>query len=89
MKTTAVNIDLSTRKNSMTSVIKDNSDTILSVTTVPGMALMLTKLFAQHGINTKASNRLITNVRAARTIVEAQTTVYNSFLAGTGNSVIR
>ena len=89
MKNNNVTIDLSKKSHSMTAVINDNNDAIMSVQTVPGMVLMLTKLFTEHGINTKASNRLIDNVSKSYNIEDAMATVYNSFLAGTGNSVLR
>lgn len=80
--------DLSKRKNSMTAVINENSEQIMAAQTVPGLVLILTKLFAAHGINTPASNRLINNVSSAHNITSAQFKVCNSFLAGTGNAVL-
>lgn len=80
-------IDLSKHENSMTSIIEKNNDQIMQAQSVGGIVLILTKLFAAHGVDTPASNRLIRNVSQSRNIVDAQQKVYNSFLAGTGNAV--
>ena len=81
-------IDLSKVENSMTKIIQDNIHKINATTTVSELANLLTNLFEKHNLNTKASNRLLNKVKLARSISSAQKIVLNSFLAGTGNSVI-
>jgi hypothetical protein len=80
--------DLSKRKNSITAIINENNEQIMAAQTVSGMVLVLTKLFAEHNVDTPASNRLINKVSESHNLTEAQFNVYNSFLAGTGNAVI-
>ena len=80
-------IDLSKRAHTMTSVIEQHNDEIMSAQSVPGMVLTLTKLFEEAHIDTPASRRLISDISKKHTIDQAQFRVYNSFLAGTGNAV--
>jgi hypothetical protein len=80
-------IDLSKHEHTMTSVIEQHNNEIMTAQSVPGMVLTLTKLFEEAYIDTPASRRLISDVSKKRTIDQAQFRVYNSFLAGTGNAV--
>lgn len=80
--------DLSIREHSMTRVIQDNQNRIQANTTVSGLLSTITELFAEHKINTPASNRLLLNIRKSHSFEQALFTIYNSFLAGTGNARI-
>ena len=80
-------IDLSKCAHTMTSVIEQHNDEIMSAQSVPGMVLTLTKLFEEAHIDTPASRRLISDISKKHTIDQAQFSVYYSFLAGTGNAV--
>lgn len=74
---------------SITKILHDNFETIMAMDTVPGITLMIAKLFAEQELNTAASNRLLDNIGCAPSADVAKGIVCNSFLSGDGNGVIR
>ena len=72
-----------------TKIIHDNFDTIMTMTSIPGLTLILAKLFAEQELDTPATRRLLENVGTAPTTDIAKGIICNSFLSGDGNGVIR
>ena len=72
-----------------TKIIHDNFDTIMAMTSIPGLTLILAKLFAEQELDTPATRRLLDNVGTAPTADIAKGIICNSFLSGDGNGVIR
>lgn len=56
--------------------------------TVSDMLDYVKSVLDENGINTPASKRLIANISKKRSTADAMFVIYNSILAGTGNSVI-
>lgn len=83
-----VRTDLSKVKGSMTNTLTAHKDEIATATSVKELVMNLKDWFKSDGIDTPASNRLIMNVMKQRDLVNAQYTVYNSILAGSGDKVI-
>ena len=83
-----VRTDLSKVKGSMTNTLTAHKDEIATATSVKELVMNLKDWFKADGIDTPASNRLIMNVMKQRDLVNAQYTVYNSILAGSGDKVI-
>lgn len=83
-----MSIDLSkVNSNSMVSVLEENKDLLSSQTDKNSLVELVKSIFAEHGINTKASNRLINNMNKSYDLTSAQFTLYNSMLAGYGMTV--
>ena len=61
----------------------------MAMTSIPGITLILAKLFAEQELDTPATRRLLDNVGNAPTADIAKGIVCNSFLSGDGNGVIR
>lgn len=72
-----------------TKIIHDNFDTIMAMTSIPGLTLILSKLFAEQELDTPATRRLLENVGTAPSADIAKGIICNSFLSGDGNGVIR
>jgi hypothetical protein len=72
-----------------TKIIHDNFTAIMEMTTVPGLTLMLSKLFAEQDLDTPATRRLLENIGTAPSADVAKGIICNSFLSGDGNGVIR
>lgn len=83
-----VRTDLSKVKGSMTNTLTAHKDEIATATSVKELVMNLKDWFKADGIDTPASNRLIMNVMKQRDLINAQYTVYNSILAGSGDKVI-
>lgn len=80
--------DLSKVEGSMTNVLEKNISKINSCSTVKELVNTVKEILEKNGIDTKASQRLIKNIEKQRSLMSAFSTVYNSCLAGEGNSVI-
>ena len=72
-----------------TKIIHDNFDSIMAMASVPGITLVLSKLFAEQELDTPATRRLLESVGTAPTADVAKGIICNSFLSGDGNGVIR
>ena len=72
-----------------TKLIHDNFDTIMAMSSIPGLTLILSKLFAEQELDTPATRRLLENVGTAPSADIAKGIICNSFLSGDGNGVIR
>lgn len=72
-----------------TKIIYENFDQIMAMTSIPGITLVLAKLFAEQELDTPATRRLLDNVGNAPTADIAKGIICNSFLSGDGNGVIR
>lgn len=85
-------VDLSKiNEKSMTSVLNANYESVKDVAnkgSVNDVLNLVENLFNEAGINTKASNRLLNNIRKSKTSTEAIWTITNSMLSGFGESVI-
>lgn len=73
----------------VTNIIYENFDTIMTMSSIPGITLMVAKLFAEHGLDTPATRRFLDNIGNAPTAEIAQGIIYSSFLSVDGNGVIR
>ena len=83
-----MNLDLSTKAHSMTTILAENHTTFDSCTKVSELVSSLKKLFEQNNLDTPASRRLVQNVSKSKNLASGLQTIYNSFLCGTGNAVI-
>lgn len=87
-----VNIDLTkVNKHSMASVLTDNTNELTEVCksgSVNEIYNFVAGLFEKESINTKASNRLLNNIKSANSATKAMFIVYNSMMAGSGLSVV-
>lgn len=82
-------IDLSKKQGSMTQVLSDASNSLNSCASVDELHNKVKELFDENGINTVASNRLLTSIAKSRNLTDAQQTVYNSILSGSGLGTIK
>ena len=87
-----INIDLTkVNKHSMASVLTDNNKELTEVCksgSVNEIYNFVAGLFEKENINTKASNRLLNNIKSANSATKAMFIVYNSVMAGSGLSVV-
>ena len=87
-----INIDLTkVNKHSMASVLTDNNNELKKICesgSVNEIYTFVAGLFEKENINTKASNRLLNNIKSANSATKAMSIVYNSMMAGSGLSVI-
>ena len=87
-----INIDLTkVNKHSMASVLKENNNKLKEVCksgSVNEIYNFVAGLFEKENINTKASNRLLNNIKHACSADNATFIVYNSMMSGSGLSVI-
>ena len=87
-----INIDLTkVNQHSMASVLKDNTNELTEVCksgSVNEIYNFVAGLFEKENINTKASNRLLNNIKNADSATKAMFIVYNSMMAGSGLSVV-
>lgn len=87
-----VKIDLSkVNKHSMVSVLQDNFTQIneaYATGSVSALFNTVDNLFKSADINTKASNRLLNNIKRSTTALMAMYTITNSMQAGWGNAVV-
>ena len=79
-------INLENVEHSMTSIIKENYKEICAQTSKTELYNTIKRLFEQNNLNTKASNRLLTNIMKSSNLTQAQYTVTNSLLSGAGCS---
>lgn len=79
-------INLENVEHSMTSIIKENYKEICAQTSKTELYNTVKRLFEQNSLNTKASNRLLTNIMKSSNLTQAQFTVTNSLLSGAGCS---
>ena len=82
-------VDLSTKEGSMTKIIQDNMKMVNGASSPAQMADILENIFLEHDLKTKASERLLFKIRKSRNLEQAQMTLYNSLLAGSGLGVIK
>ena len=73
---------------SITKIIFDHFSEIKEMTSIPGITLILSKLFANENLDTPATQRLLENVGTAPTADIAMGIICNSFLKGDGNGVL-
>lgn len=87
-----INIDLTkVNKHSMASVLTDNTKELTEVCksgSVNEIYNFVAGLFEKENINTKASNRLLDNIKHAHSADNATFIVYNSMMAGSGLSAM-
>lgn len=87
-----INIDLTkVNQHSMASVLTDNNKELTKVCksgSVNEIYNFVACLFEKENINTKASNRLLNNIKSANSATKAMFIVYNSMMAGSGLSVV-
>lgn len=87
-----INIDLTkVNKHSMASVLTDNNKELKEVCesgSVNKIYNFVSSLFEKENINTKASNRLLNNIKHACSADNATFIVYSSMMAGSGLSVV-
>lgn len=81
--------DLSKVEGSMTNVLEKNISKINSCSTVKELVDTVKEILEKNGIDTKASQRLIKNIEKQKSVMGAFSTVYNSYLAGSGQGVIK
>lgn len=81
--------DLSQVENSMTKVLTDNIDSVNKSKTVDELFNTVSEIFKNNNIDTKASNRLLMNIKKNRSLSGAQSVVFNSILDGGNNGVIK
>ena len=80
-------INLENVEHSMTKIIKENYKEICAQKSKIELYNIIKRLFEQNELNTKASNRLLTNIMKSSNLTQAQYTVTNSLLSGAGCSV--
>lgn len=80
-------INLENVQHSMTYVLKENYSAIINLKSKNEMYVAVKNLFDSANINTKASNRLLSNLNNARSLLDAQYIITNSMMSGSGNSV--
>lgn len=87
-----INIDLTkVNKHSMASVLTNNTNELKEVCksgSVNEIYNFVAGLFEKESINTKASNRLLNNIKHSDSATQAMFIVYNSVMAGSGLSVV-
>lgn len=87
-----INIDLTkVNKHSMASVLTDNTKELKKICesgSVNEIYNFVAGLFEKENINTKASNRLLNNIKSANSATQAMFVVYNSVMSGSGLSVV-
>ena len=87
-----INIDLTkVNKHSMASVLKENNNKLKEVCksgSVNKIYNFVAGLFEKENINTKASNRLLNNIKHSDSATKGMFIVYNSMMAGSGLSVV-
>ena len=87
-----INIDLTkVNKHSMASVLTSNTDELKKICesgSVNEIYNFVAGLFEKENINTKASNRLLNNIKSANSATKAMFIVYNSVMSGSGLSVV-
>lgn len=79
-------INLENVEHSMTSIIKENYKEICAQQSKTEIYNVVKRLFKHNYLNTKASNRLLTNIMKSSNLIQAQYTVTNSLLSGAGCS---
>ena len=83
-----VKVDLSKVEHSMSNLIETNIEELNACSTVSEMYSKLKDLFLTNNLNTKASNRLLSNINKQRNLAGAQMTLYNSLLCGSKLGVL-
>lgn len=81
--------DLSKVDGSMSNIIENNIDKINKCTSVSEVSNTIQNLFKENGVDTQASRRLIMNIGRQKSLIGALSVVYNSYLAGSGQGVIK
>lgn len=81
--------DLSKVEGSMSNIIENNIDKINKCTSVSEVSNTIQNLFKENDIDTQASRRLIMNIGRQKSLIGALSVVYNSYLAGAGQGVIK
>lgn len=81
--------DLSKVDGSMSNIIENNIDKINKCTSVSEVSNTIQNLFKENDIDTQASRRLIMNIGKQKSLIGALSVVYNSYLAGSGQGVIK
>lgn len=81
--------DLSKVEGSMSNIIENNIDKINKCTSVNEVSNTIQNLFKENGVDTQASRRLIMNIGRQKSLIGALSVVYNSYLAGSGQGVIK
>lgn len=71
-----------------TKLIYENFDLLDSMTTIPGITLMLVKLMNEQGIDTPATRRFLSNLGSCPSADIAKGIIFNAFLSVDGNSVV-
>lgn len=80
-------INLENVEHSMTNIIKENYKEVCAQQSKVELYNTIKRLFEQNNLNTKASNRLLTNIMKSSNLTQAQYTVTNSLLSGAGCSI--
>jgi hypothetical protein len=75
-------------KRAASKVIHENIETILSMETIPGITLMLAKLFAENEVDPSAYKQLLYNIGVAPNIDIAKGICCNFFLSVDGNGIL-
>lgn len=82
-------VDLSTKDGSMTKVLQNNMKMVNKAKSPAQLADIVENIFLEYDIKTKASSRLVNNIRKSKDLVQAQSTLYNSVLAGSGLETVK
>lgn len=81
--------DLSKKDGAIAKILFDNKEDIMTMQSIPGLVLILTKLFNEKHLDTPATRRLLGNVEHSNSLLAAQASISYSYTAGCGDAVIR
>lgn len=82
------NKDISDKPHSMTAVLSARVKDLNACKTRDELVKLVKEIFEENGIDTKASQRLITNMESKKSFGDALFTLWNSIMSGTGNAVV-
>lgn len=70
--------------HSMVAILEKHKQQLWEADSKEGLVLLVTKIFADNNLNTKASVRLLENMKKSKTFEKALYTLTNSMLCGYG-----
>ena len=82
-------VDLTKKKGSMSNVLTNHKEELSEFKKLDDMISNIDKWFKDANIDTPASNRLLSKLKNAKDIKDAQFIVYNSILSGAGEKVLK
>ena len=82
-------VDLTKKKGSMSNVLTNHKKELSEFKKLDDMISNIDKWFKDANIDTPASNRLLSKLKNAKDIKDAQFIVYNSILSGAGEKVLK